>query len=241
MRDACIPYQDAWDWQHGLVQELKDDREALDALLLVEHEPVYTLGTASKLEHVLFEGKELRCADTSLQRNGPSGRNQPAALIRTERGGEVTYHGPGQLVAYPILNLHRYKLDLHWYLRSLEDVVLEMLRVHYGLPATRKKGLTGVFVGEDKICALGLKVSKWITMHGLALNVSTDLAPFRRIIPCGIDDRGVTSLAALLGPENVCMHAARDNFAASFAKVFGLLSFQRETDTVTTAAGSVEL
>jgi lipoyl(octanoyl) transferase len=134
----------------------------------------------------------------------------------------VTYHGPGQLVAYPIINLDRHRRDLHWYLRKLEDVVILMLGREYGLNAGRKDGLTGVWVGDDKVCALGLKVTKWITMHGLALNVTTDLYPFERIVPCGIAHHGVTSLKALLGESKaVSMDAARDQLAAAFRDVFG--------------------
>lgn len=235
VRDACIPYQSAWDWQHTLVSELKASPSAPDALILLEHEPVYTLGTASKLQHVLFPGPALRRED--LSSHPPPGVG--AALIRTERGGEVTYHGPGQLVAYPILNLHRHKCDLHWYLRSLEEVVIDMLTRHYGLPAGTKQGLTGVFVEEDKICALGLKVSKWVTMHGLAINVDADLGPFERIVPCGVRGYGVTSLARLLGPDAVCMDDARDKFADSFARVFGPIEFVRlERDDAGTAAAA---
>lgn len=235
VRGPCVPYHTAWEWQHALVNELKKNPAAPDALVLVEHEPTYTLGTASKLEHVLFDADLLRRGD-----DPPSAaRSGAPLLVRTERGGEVTYHGPGQLVAYPILNLERHKRDLHWYLRQLEEVVIVMLRDHHGLVAERKEGLTGVWIADEKVCALGLKVSKWITMHGLALNIDTPLAPFQRIVPCGIADHGVTSLAALGGNGIVTMDAARTQLAESFCKVFGpyvLVDSNFSTDSVTTAA-----
>jgi len=219
VRDKCIPYHTGWDWQHSLADEMKKDPEVQDALILLEHEPVYTLGTASKLEYVLFEAEALRRGQQSDA--GGTDTEMPM-LVRTERGGEVTYHGPGQLVVYPILNLNRHKKDLHWYLRSLEDVVINMLGECYGLEASRKKGLTGVWVGDEKVCAMGLKVSKWITMHGLALNVTTDLAPFERIVPCGISKRCVSSVQHLVNPETeVAMDSAREHFVSSFIDVFG--------------------
>lgn len=209
-----VPYQDGWAMQHELVNEMKKDSDASDALVLLEHEPVYTLGTASKVENVLFDADELRFGQTPHQKGLPM-------LVRTERGGEVTYHGPGQLVAYPILNLNRHKKDLHWYLRSLEDVVIDMVEQNYGLTAGRKDGLTGVWVGDVKICAMGLKVSKWITMHGLALNVKANLEPFKRIIPCGISEHGVSSLHLLAQGRDISMQDAKRQLIESFSRVFG--------------------
>lgn len=207
-----MPYQRAWDLQHALADARRRDMEVPDALVLLEHEPVYTLGTASSLEHVLFSGEELR-------RGQMRGGGGAPLLVRTERGGEVTYHGPGQLVAYPILNLARHRKDLHWYLRSLEEVVVRMLWDGYGIEAGRKEGLTGVWVGGEKVCALGLKVSRWITMHGLAVNVDVDLGAFERIVPCGVHGKAVTSLARLRG--DVCMDEAKRVLLQSFCDVFG--------------------
>ena len=211
-----MPYQDAWDLQHELVTSMKKDTETPDTIILLEHEPVYTLGTASKLEHVLFDAEELRRGQTCQE------EKTTPMLIRTERGGEVTYHGPGQLVAYPIMNLTRHKKDLHWYLRTLEQTVIGMLRDFYGLDACRKEGLTGVWVGDVKVCAMGLKVSKWITMHGLALNVCTDMEAFERIVPCGLSEHGVSSLHLLTGGSvDVTMDKARAHLTESFQRTFG--------------------
>lgn len=223
---APVPYDAGWRLQHALCDQLKRDPDVPDALVLLEHEPVYTLGTASSLAHVLFDAAPAR----------PDARNAPRApcgarLVRTERGGEVTFHGPGQLVAYPILNLRRHKQDLHWYLRSLESVVIKTLADEYGLTASRKEGLTGVWVENAKVCALGLKVSKWITMHGLALNVCPDLTPFNQIVPCGIQEEqlSVSSVHKLAGDEDAsvhqCMERARRALLHSFDQVFGPYEF----------------
>lgn len=222
-RTGAIPYHKGWDFQHAVADELKMDEQAPDALILLEHEPVYTLGTASKLDHVLFNAREVRRNESDEPKNENENRGE-AIIVRTERGGEVTYHGPGQLVVYPILNLRRHKMDLHWYLRSLEDAVIHMLDCEYNIQAGRKEGLTGVWVGDEKICAMGLKVSKWITMHGLAINVHTDLQPFSRIVPCGIQSHGVSSIHRLLSRE-VCLKRARESFIESFDAIFGPYEF----------------
>jgi lipoyl(octanoyl) transferase len=138
-------------------------------------------------------------------------------LHRIERGGEVTYHCPGQLVGYPILNLRYYQQDLHWYLRQLEEVILQVLSL-YGLTGERISGLTGVWVEGYKVAAIGIKVSRWITMHGFALNVCPDLTGFQHIIPCGIANKPVGSLAQFI-PE-VCLETVRHQIANCFAEVF---------------------
>ena len=163
------------------------------ALLLVEHDPVFTLGASGDAAHVLASAEALAA--------------RGASLVRTDRGGDVTFHGPGQIVAYPILDLNRLTSpageplrDLHRYLRALEEAVVETC-ASVGVAAGRVAGRTGVWVGPDargperKVCAMGIRCSRWVTMHGLALNVTTDLAWFGLIVPCGIADRGVTSLA----------------------------------------------
>ena len=122
-------------------------------------------------------------------------------LFRTERGGEVTYHGPGQLVMYPILNLRRFRTDLHWFLRSLEEVIIRALNEVSGLQGEREDGLTGVWVDGKKVAAIGVRATRWISYHGLALNVTTDLMPFENIVPCGIADRHVGSVAGFLGDD----------------------------------------
>lgn len=218
------------------MRELRQNPSAHDALLLLEHTPVFTLGTASKREHVKFNAPEYRFEDLFSEEATAKSHPKEPLLIRTERGGEVTYHGPGQLVAYPILNLAKHKRDLHWYLRQLEQVIICMLSKHYDLQAGRKAGLTGVWVDDQKVCAIGLKVSKWITMHGVALNIDLDLAPFRQIVPCGIDQYGVTSVKRLMQERSssdcagVNMDSARAQFADVFCDHFGPYDIVLDTD-----------
>lgn len=177
---GLVPYQTAWDWQKQLVTDRKNQPDRPDSLILLEHPAVYTLGQRSDRGFLKFD---------------PA--TSPYELHQIERGGEVTYHCPGQLVGYPILNLQRHQPDLHWYLRQLEQVVIQVL-AHYGLTGDRIEGLTGVWVEGRKVAAIGIKVSRWITMHGFALNVCPDLAGFAAIVPCGIGDRAVGSLAQWL-------------------------------------------
>jgi lipoyl(octanoyl) transferase len=178
-------YTEAWDLQKQLFS-LRMEGSRRDVLLLTEHRPVYTLGKNSQGEHLLASAEEL------------SGRG--VEVVACDRGGDVTYHGPGQLVVYPILRLEEYYRDVHRYLRDLEEVIIRTLSV-YGISAGRDPAYTGVWVGSGKIAAIGVKVSHWVTMHGLALNVNTDLSQFDRIIPCGIFHKGVTSMKSELGRE----------------------------------------
>jgi lipoyl(octanoyl) transferase len=177
--DRRVPYADALAWQRRLHQErvlaARAGEACDDVLLVLQHPPVLTLGTTSTLDNVLSDAP-------------------PFELVRTERGGEVTYHGPGQLVLYPVLDLRAYRQDAHWYLCALEEVVVRTL-ADLGLCATREPGLTGVWVDGAKACAIGVKLSRWVSMHGLALNVAPELAHFEHIVPCGIADRPVTSVA----------------------------------------------
>ncbi len=168
--------------------------------MLLEHPPVYTLGQGARLDFVKFNPA---CA--------------PAALCRTERGGEVTYHCPGQLVGYPILNLRHYQTDLHWYLRQLEEVLIRVLAV-YGLTGARVPGLTGVWLEGRKVAAIGIKVSRWITMHGFALNICPDLTGFQQIVPCGIADKPVGSLVEFV--PDIAIAQVRHQVAACFAELF---------------------
>lgn len=200
--DRPIPYLVAWQWQKDLVEARKQDANLPDVLLLVEHPPVYTLGQASSLEFLKFD---LDTPDIECH--------------RIERGGEVTYHAPGQIVGYPILNLNFYQRDLHWYLRQLEEVIILTL-AKYNIEAQRISGLTGVWVGEEKIAQVGIKVSRWITMHGFALNVNMDLAGFDRIVPCGISDRSCCHLAQFV--PNLNIHQVREAIAQSFATIFDM-------------------
>ncbi|MEB3310334.1 MAG: lipoyl(octanoyl) transferase LipB [Snowella sp.] len=197
---GCVPYQQAWDYQRSLVAERQVDSSLEDVLLLLEHPPVYTLGTGSSVDFLKFDP-----TDTSYE------------LHRIERGGEVTYHCPGQLVGYPILNLRHYQQDLHWYLRSLEEVILQVLYA-YNLPAQRIDGLTGVWVEGCKVAAIGIKVSRWITMHGFSLNVCPDLQGFTRIVPCGISDKPVGSLVQFL--PDITLQQVQADIIETFAQVF---------------------
>ena len=199
-----MDYQQAWDLQEALFagaveQKIANRQLAPEAqlptpnyLLFVEHPHVYTLGKSGKPEHLLLDEAGLQTAE--------------ASFYRINRGGDITYHGPGQLVAYPLLDLENFFTDIHKYLRLLEEAVIMTLAA-WGLDAGRIPGLTGVWLDYEaqqnprKICALGVKSSRWVTMHGLALNVNTNLTYFGNIIPCGIDDKAVTSLQQELGRE----------------------------------------
>jgi lipoyl(octanoyl) transferase len=186
LHSRLVPYEDSWKWQKALVDlhaspSPSPPSSLLGSILLLQHPPVYTLGAGATESHLKFD---------------PS--SPPAPLYRIERGGEVTYHGPGQLVAYPILSLQRLKPDLHWYLRSLEEIVIETLDEVSGIRGERVEGLTGVWVEGSKVAAIGVRASRWITYHGLALNVVADLEPFKEIVPCGIVGRAVGSVKEVL-------------------------------------------
>ena len=199
---GTIDYQTAWIWQKSLQKERTIDPDRSDALVILEHPPVYTLGTDSSLEYLKFDHLQ-----TEYE------------LYRVERGGEVTYHCPGQIVAYPILNLRHYQQDLHWYLRQLEEVIIQVLALH-DLDGKRIDGLTGVWLEGRKVAAIGIKVSRWITMHGFALNVCPDLSGFEQIVPCGIPDRSVGSMAELI--PNINLDLVRQQIITVFGEVFGI-------------------
>lgn len=175
-----------------------------DVLILVEHNPTLTLGRSGGFQNIVVPQEQLA--------------NQGISLYEVERGGDVTYHGPGQLVGYPILDLKPRDKDLHRYVRQLEEVIIKSL-AGYGVRAGRREGYPGVWVGREKIAALGVAVKKWVTMHGFALNISCNLEHFRLIVPCGIAGCGVTSLASLLGREPDFLQVAqlvKDKFAEVF-------------------------
>lgn len=197
---GIVPYAVAWEQQRELVAQRVKDGSLDDVLLLLEHPPVYTLGQGASLEFLKFDPTEVNFE-----------------LHRVERGGEVTYHCPGQLVAYPILNLRYYQQDLHWYLRQLEEVLIQLLAL-YGLKGDRVAGMTGVWLDGRKLAAIGIKVSRWITMHGLALNVCPDLTGFERIVPCGIAHKPVGSLAQFL--PDITVEQVKSDVSAMFAEVF---------------------
>jgi len=196
-------YQPSWDYQEELLQKntqikweaRQNEQDVKNSstehrLLMVEHNPVFTLGKSGKREHVLVSEEQLK--------------NLGIEFFHINRGGDVTYHGLQQIVGYPILDLDKFKTDLGWYLRSLEQVIIEVI-AEYGLKGERSEGETGVWLEPNdpfmarKICAMGIKCSRWITMHGFALNVNTDLSHFEFIVPCGIQGKTVTSLEKELG------------------------------------------
>ena len=172
-------YKAVWDLQKEMQQQcIKGEID--DTLILVEHDPVYTLGKNANEDHLL------------------QSRDESVDVFNIERGGDITFHGPGQLVGYPILDLSNYKKSVSWYMRTLEQVLIDTL-IEFKIIAQRNEGLTGVWVGDEKIAALGVRISRWVTMHGFALNVNPDLSFYDGIIPCGIFDHGVTSMEQVLG------------------------------------------
>ena len=201
-----VPYEIAWEQQRSLIAERISNPQLDDVFLLLEHPPVYTLGTGSTEEYLKFDS-----AHSSIP------------VYRTERGGEVTYHCPGQLVGYPILNLRYYQCDLHWYLRQLETVLIRTLE-DYGLSAVREDGLTGVWVEGVKVGAIGIKAKRWITMHGFSLNVCPDLSGFSQIVPCGISDRRVSSLQTFC--PDITLSQVRQTLIHYFADVFSVALYQ---------------
>ena len=218
---GLIDYQRAWDYQEELfaatVQRKVNHRKqgsegsaTVNHLLFCQHPPVYTLGKSGKPEHLLLNQHELA--------------EKQARFYRINRGGDITYHGPGQIVGYPILDLDHFFTDIHRYLRLLEEAIIRTL-AEYGLVAGRISGLTGVWIDHEeqnnprKICAMGVKASRWVTMHGFALNVNTDLSYFDHIIPCGIRDKAVTSLAQELGHEPD-IRLVEDRLRAQLAALF---------------------
>jgi len=241
LRDlGVMDYQEAWDYQESLLQNnlrIKARAMNLDLatqgnteengltdgptsnyLLFVEHPPVYTLGKSGKEEHVLIDEEE-------REKRG-------IQFFRTNRGGDITYHGPGQVVGYPIFDLENFFTDIGKYLRSLEEIIILTLD-EYGIKGDRSTGETGVWLDpgvkgrERKICAMGVRCSRWITMHGFALNVNTDLSYFNGIIPCGIQSKQVTSINKELGRE-VSMQEVKEKLKKHFAAVFNAVVVSSE-------------
>ncbi len=203
-----VEYREAWDYQRELARR-RALGEIPDTLLLLEHPPVYTTGRRGP-------GANLRLPESDLG----------APLVESDRGGDITFHGPGQLVAYPIIDLRAAGLTVVSYVRALEETIIRTLRA-YGIEGQTECGMTGVWVGESKIAAIGVRVGKpagaaggWVTGHGLALNVDVDLAWFERIVPCGIADRGVTSIQALTGSAPPIANVA-GQLTANLGDVFG--------------------
>jgi len=219
-------YDAAWDYQESLMQAnlrikarryntpepvIADGEETQHHLLFCEHPHVYTIGKSGHMENLLVNDARLKEMDVSF--------------FKTNRGGDITYHGPGQVVGYPILDLEKFETDLGKYMRNLEEVMIRML-AHYGIEAGRLPGCTGVWLDKDikgrarKICAMGVRCSRWVTMHGFALNVNTDLRYFDYIVPCGITDKSVTSMQKEMG-RNIDENEVKELLRHEFGIVFG--------------------
>ncbi len=207
---GLVEYTDTWQLQIDLAQNVAQGVQP-NTLLLAEHPPVYTMGRTGNRQQVLLNDQEL--ADIGV------------VLLEVDRGGKVTYHGPGQLVAYPVLDLRTWGGPIK-YVRALEQVILKTL-ADFGITAGLVEGLTGVWIGEEKIAAIGVKISRGVSYHGLALNVSTDLSYFSHIVPCGISDRAVTSMQKLLA-EEVEMETVAYSLVYHFGKEMGFRMIERE-------------
>lgn len=205
---GLIDYKQAWDLQKEIFNRRHRD-EIDDTFFLLEHPHTYTLGKVA-------ERKNLISSEEQLKELG-------VTVYDIDRGGDITYHGPGQIVGYPIIKLSDWKEDTHQYLRGLEEVIIQTCR-EYGLETERNSKYTGVWVGERKIAAIGIKVSRWITMHGFAFNVNTDLSFFGGIIPCGIKDKDVTSLQRELGRE-INIDEVKNKLTEKFTEIFDYNSF----------------
>lgn len=198
-----MDYEKTWDLQKELHQRRKENSIS-DILLFVEHPHTYTLGKTAKKGNLISSEKYLN--------------EKGIAVFEIDRGGDITYHGPGQLVGYPIISLTEWKQDTHKYLRAIEEVIIRVCR-EYGLTTGRNENYTGVWIEDRKIAAIGIKVSNWITMHGFAFNVNPDLSLFKGIIPCGIQDKDVTSLEKELN-KKIDMNEVKELILKHFAEVF---------------------
>ena len=217
---GLIDYKEAWDYQEKLFAEIVaiklNNRNNLEQtpvpnyLIFCEHPPVYTLGKSGSEDNLLID-------DDQLNQLG-------ARFYKINRGGDITHHGPGQLVVYPLLDLENFFTDIHLYLRKLEEVVIQLLK-KYKIEAGRSPGFTGVWIDANtekarKICAMGVKCSRWVTMHGIALNVSNELSFFNHIVPCGIEDKSVTNLSIEANDANINMEDVKQLFSSLFAREF---------------------
>ncbi|HXI89949.1 MAG TPA: lipoyl(octanoyl) transferase LipB [Blastocatellia bacterium] len=201
---GLVPYDDGLRLQERAVQRLRSG-DAPEQLLLLEHPHVFTLGRGADSSNILADRQHLESNSVEVHETG--------------RGGDVTYHGPGQLVGYPIINLKPDRCDVHRYVRDIEEVLIRSI-AEFGVTGTRIAGLTGVWVGNEKIGAIGVRIARWITSHGFALNVNTDLSYFKMIVPCGITDKGVTSLSRQTG-RSIDTRDVAQIVAENFGKVFG--------------------
>jgi lipoate-protein ligase B len=202
-----VPYGEALELQRSIARDRISGAISQDVLLLMEHPPVVTLGRSTK-------EKNLMASPEFLQSRG-------VELFEVERGGDATFHGPGQLVGYPIIDLKRHRQDLHWYLRSIEQALIDSL-ADYGIPGERNTSYTGVWTRGKKIASIGVHARDWVTWHGFALNVTTELSYFNLIVPCGIDGVVMTSIARELGVEEVSARDVTERVTAKFADAFDL-------------------
>ena len=192
------PYKEVWNLQKKLQKE-RIKEEINDTIILTEHEPVYTLGKNANVNHLL------------------PNRDRNIEVFNIERGGDITFHGPGQLVGYPILCLKNYKPSITWYMRTLEQVIIDTLK-NFSISATRRRNFTGVWVGDEKIAAMGVRISRWVTMHGFSININPDLKFYDGIIPCGIFEFGVTSMKEL--GVHTSMNTVKSNLIKNLFKYF---------------------
>ena len=192
------PYKEVWNLQKKLQQE-RIKEKINDTIILTEHEPVYTLGKNANVNHLL------------------PNRDRNIEVFNIERGGDITFHGPGQLVGYPILCLKNYKPSITWYIRTLEQVIIDTLK-NFSISATRRRNFTGVWVGDEKIAAMGVRISRWVTMHGFSININPDLKFYEGIIPCGIFEFGVTSMKEL--GVHTSMNTVKSNLIKNLFKYF---------------------
>jgi lipoyl(octanoyl) transferase len=217
---GLIDFKEAWDYQEKLFAEIiaikLNNRNNLEQipvpnyLIFCEHSPVYTLGKSGSEDHLLINNDQLD--------------SMGARFYKINRGGDITHHGPGQLVVYPLLDLENFFTDIHLYLRKLEEVVIQLLH-QYNVESGRYAGFTGVWIDANtekarKICAMGVKCSRWVTMHGIALNVSNELSYFKHIVPCGIENKSVTTLMNELSGADVNMNVLKSRFTDLFMKEF---------------------
>jgi lipoyl(octanoyl) transferase len=215
---GVVPYGRALELQRAAAKARIDGTLANDLLMLVQHPPVITTGRSTDQEHLLADGDALAARGVEL--------------FDVERGGDVTFHGPGQLVGYPIMDLRQHREDLHWYLRQLERVMIAALR-EFGLTGEQRAGLTGVWVNERKIASIGVHARSWVTWHGFALNVTTDLSYFDLIVPCGIDQVQMTSVAREVATGAPAEHMERAESAVvrAFAAAFSMPSLAVSVDS----------
>jgi lipoate-protein ligase B len=212
-----VPYSEALELQRSIARDRISGAIPQDVLLLLEHPPVVTLGRAAKEKHLIASPEFL----------GAKG----VEVFEAERGGDVTYHGPGQLVGYPIIDLKQHRQDLHWYLRKIEEALINAL-ADYGVPGERNTAYTGVWTRGKKIASIGVHARDWVTWHGFALNVTTDLSYFDLIVPCGIDGVVMTSIAREVGSPDVSTQDVRDRVTAKFADAFDLTAVVTSRSTL---------